>query len=252
MLPNFLIIGAQRSGTTWLYENLVKHPEIIPASTKEVHFFDNNFSRGLEWYKSHFTHTKNSQINNHSKSITGEASPYYIFHPLAPERISNIIPSVKIIILLRNPVDRAFTHYHHEVILRAEKSTFEEAISSEPTRLEGEEEKIINNKNYYSFNHQHFSYLSRGIYISQLERWMNLFPTKQILIIKSEDFFSEPQLTIENVFNFLNVPLIKIDFNKPNIFNHDKMGSSTKEYLEEYFKPHNQSLYKFLNRDFSW
>ena len=130
-LPNFLIIGAQRCGTTTLYNQLVSHPDISPATTKELHYFDINFSKGIQWYKEQFN----------DERIIGEASPYYIFHPLCPKRIFDIIPEVKIIVLLRNPVERAYSHYWHEIRLGKENLSFEDAISEESSRIKNESKK---------------------------------------------------------------------------------------------------------------
>jgi len=168
-LIDFLIIGAQRCGTTSLYSYMVLHPQISSAKNKEVHYFDIFFYKGLDWYLSQFP----SLSSNNKNLITGESSPYYIFHPLAAKRIFKIIPKVKLIVLLRNPVERAYSHYHHIVKLGHESLTIEEAIKSEKERLDGETEKILSGE--FSFNHQHYSYLARGIYVDQLIQYFELF-----------------------------------------------------------------------------
>ena len=119
--PNFLIIGAQRCGTTSLYNYLIQHPQIVPSSKKEVHFFDLNFHLGQSWYEKHFPEVSDN-------ILTGEASPYYIFHPLCPKRIFDYDPSVKLIVILRNPIDRAYSHYRHIVRLGHEPLKFEDAL----------------------------------------------------------------------------------------------------------------------------
>jgi len=257
MLPNFLIIGAQRGGTTSLYNYITKHPKIIPALQKEIHFFDINFNKGIQWYQSHFQQNSFFSLLYYTKKfkdcITCEASPYYIYHPHVPKRISKIIPDVKLIALLRNPIERAFSHYHHEVKLGIEKISFEDAIKEEPKRLNGELKKMLEDEFYYSFNHQNFSYLERGIYIEQLENWEKFFPKKQILILSSEEFYSNPDKICNDVFDFLGLPIIKIK--KAKIFNkgnYQKMADKTRIELVEYFKPHNEKLYNFLKRDFGW
>ena len=169
MLPNFIIIGVQRGGTTSLYKYLTKHPKIIPAIKKEIHFFDNNFHKGISWYQSQFKQNRLLMLLYKKKkfydSITGEATPYYIYHPYGVERISKLIPNVKLIILLRNPVERAYSHYQHELRLKVEKISFEDALKQESNRLEGEIEKMLEDETYYSFNHKHFSYLSLALQI---------------------------------------------------------------------------------------
>jgi Sulfotransferase domain len=197
---DFLIIGAQKCGTTSLYNYLVQHPQIVPALQKEVHFFDFNFDKGLDWYFGQFPN-----YNPADNLITGEASPYYIFHPLVAKRVHQLFPKVKLIVLLRNPVERAISHYYHEVRLGCEPLCLEEAIASEPIRLQGETEKLIADGTYYSFNHQHYTYLSRGIYVDQLQSWFNLFPREQFLILKSEDLYANPAQVLNKVLEFLEV-----------------------------------------------
>ena len=174
LLPDFIIIGVQRCGTTSLYCNLVQHPNIFPAFVKEVHFFDIDFIKGINWYRPHFpSRLYKYYITRICKQgfITGEASPSYIIHRLA-KRISKILPRVKIIILLRNPIYRAYSHYCHQVRKRRETLSFKHAIEKEAERLNGEAEKILQNENYNSFNHRRFSYLARGIYVDQLKSCM--------------------------------------------------------------------------------
>ncbi|MFO7955055.1 sulfotransferase family protein [Thioalkalivibrio sp.] len=133
-LPDFIIIGAQKSGTTSLYAYLSQHPQLFPSSTKEVHFFDggldpsvDTFKKGMPWYRAHFPLRKNMGANQR----TFEASPLYIFNPLAPERIANVVPNVKIIALLRNPTERAISHFFHERRRGREPLAIDEALEKE-------------------------------------------------------------------------------------------------------------------------
>ncbi len=241
-LPTFIIIGAQKCGTTSLYNYIIEHPEISGASQKEIHFFDQNYSKGLEWYKSQF----------HGK-ITGEASPYYIFHPLCPKRIHDTIPDVKLIILLRNPIDRAISHYGHEVKLGKETLSFENALRAESERLKGEEQKILANENYQSIPHQHLSYLSRGRYIEQIKRWYNFFEHSQILILNSEDFFLNPNNLLNSVYDFLGVSHHRPkNFKIFNQGNKQQIETKTREFLSDYFKEYNKNLFEFLGKKFDW
>jgi hypothetical protein len=245
---DFLIIGAQKCGTTSLYNYLIQHPQIVPARTKEVHFFDLNFNKGIEWYQDQF-HPFERQNN----LISGEASPYYIFHPLVAERVQQILPKVKIIILLRNPVDRAISHYYHEVRLGVEEKEIEQAIGSEPTRIAGETEKLIQNPNHYSFNHQHYTYISRGKYIDQIKNWLNHFPKQQILILKSEDLYNHPPAILKQVCNFLQIPPYQLpNHDKYNAGQYPPIDPAMYQQLTTYFHPYNQNLEKYLGRTFNW
>ncbi len=256
LMPDFIIIGAQKGGTTSLYNLLIGHPCIASALVKEVHFFDKNFMKGITWYKAHFPsflYKYYAKKMHGLNFITGEASPYYIFHPHAPKRISEIVPRVKIIVLLRNPIDRAYSHYHEEVRREREPLSFEDAIKREWERINGEMGKMLEDENYYSFNHQYYSYLSRGIYVDQLKVWMNFFPKEQILILKSEDFYSYPETTLRRVVEFLNLPgWDPKDYRKYNESKYPKMNATTRKYLIDYFLPHNQRLYEYLGMDFEW
>ncbi len=245
---DFIIIGAQKSGTTSLYNYLIQHPQVVPARTKEVHYFDLNFDKGISWYQEQF-----HPCDRQNKLITGEASPYYIFHPLVAKRVQQTLPKVKIIILLRNPVERAISHYYHEVRLGVEEKGIEEAIASEPTRLAGETEKILENPNYYSFNHQHYTYLSRGKYLDQIKNWLNHFPKQQILILKSEDLYNHPPTILNQVCNFLEIPPYQLpDYGKYNAGEYPPIDPAMYQQLTTYFQPHNQNLENYLNRNFNW
>ena len=130
LLPDFLISGAQRGGTTSLYNYLQAHPCFELPTTKELHFFDRKFHRGLAWYRAHFpTYLEKcfAQRIQGRAFLTGEATPNYLFHPLVSRRVAEVLPRVKLIVLLRNPVDRAFSHYHHILDLGYEHLPFAEA-----------------------------------------------------------------------------------------------------------------------------
>jgi hypothetical protein len=255
-LPDFLIIGAQRCGTTSLYNHLVTHPGVFPAFMKETHFFDFNYNKGLNWYKSYFplaAQVKQYQKTHHQLPVTGEATPYYIFHPQVPERVFAAIPTAKLIVLLRNPVHRAFSHYHHEVKQGFEQRTFEEAVNHDLECMPLEHSKLEKEKNYHSFEHVHHSYVSRGIYIDQLCSWMKWFPREQVLVLKSETFYLEPAKTVAETFRFLDLPDWKPDsFPMYNVNRYTEMGATIQQTLTQFFEPHNQRLYQFLNSDFGW
>lgn len=260
LLPDFIIIGAARAGTTSLYNYLIEHPNIAPASRKEVHFFDYNFQKGMAWYRGQFPYSVQKYYTENIRKrdfITGEASPYYMFHPNAAQRLAQFVPQAKLIVLLRNPVERAFSHYCWEVGWGEEKLSFEDAVASEEERIKMEAERLASR---YCFNHQHFSYLARGLYADQLETWFTLFPREQFLILKSEDMYAEPAAIFKQTLAFLNVPFSESkvfkkeykQYNQPKYSPPNKMDPVLRQRLIEYFKPHNQRLYQLLGRDFGW
>ncbi len=259
VLPDFLIVGAQKCGTSSLYRNLVRHPSIIPAFVKEVHFFDNSrnyFQRGVGWYKSHFPTLLQKYYRKHicgNDSLTGEASPFYLFHPHALRRISELLPEVKIIVILRNPVDRAYSHYHHEVEKGRETLSFEDAIRMEEERLRGEFDKLMADEKYTSLNYSCYAYLLRGIYVDQLKRLYSYFDKNQVLILKSEDFFQDTQSNIDRVLKFLGLPEWQAGyFKKANVGSYHKMDTTMRKRLLNYFEPHNHNLYEYLGINFGW
>jgi hypothetical protein len=254
-LPDFIIVGAQRAGTTSVYNYLNQHPCVAAALTKEVHFFDVNFDKGLAWYRAFFpSHLRKYAIQSRrGRCITGEASPYYLFHPHVPRRVSEVLADVKLIVLLRNPVDRAFSHYHHELRGGRERLSFEAAIAGESERLQGEVERIHMNEDYHSFKHQCFTYLARGVYVDQLRTWMNYFPREQLLILKSEDVYAHPASAMTQVSAFLNLPEWESgQFRKYHAQAYPKIDPKTRALLADYFAPYNQQLYELLGVDFGW
>lgn len=246
-MPFFLIIGAQKCGTTSLYSYLTQHPQVQAANQKEVHFFDLNYHLGVEWYT--------AQLGEIARpnGLCGEASPYYLFHPQVPARVHQHFPQVKLIVLLRNPVERAISHYYHEVKLGYETLSLEAAISQEGDRLQGELEKLQTTPTYYSYNHQHYTYLSRGLYLQQLQRWMAFFPKDKFLILKSEDFWAKPDRTLAEVLEFLQLPPLQLEtYPSYNAGNYTSIDPSLYQTLSDYFHQPNQQLSEFLQRDFNW
>lgn len=250
-LPDFVIIGAQKGGTTTLHGLLAQHPHVQGAVQKELHFFDKHFENGPGFYKRCFPQ---AEYRNGRRSITGEATPYYLFHPHVPRRLAQIAPQARLIALLRNPVDRAYSHYQMLISRRHETLTFEDAIEAEGPRLCGEADKMLRDEHYASREHQLFSYLARGIYVDQLVRWSRFFERDQILVLKSEDFYEQPAESFRRVLAFLDLPQWKPEswevkrkgqYERP-------MHSDTRRRLETYFEPHNRRLYSYLGIDLRW
>lgn len=255
VLPDFIIIGAQKAGTTTLYDNLVKHPSIQGCDIKEVHFFDTNWDKGVNWYKAHFPMVR-EQRKAHAKGqewITGEGSPYYMFHPLAPERVKQVCPASRLIVILRNPVDRAYSHYQHEKRKGREPLSFEEALRDEEQRLSGEAGRIISGVAASSFAHQHYSYKARGYYANQFVAWFRHFPREQFLVLTDIDLRDDFHGTFAKIFEFLGVS--HREFSQPklsNIGSYDTLDPQARAALLTHFAPHNQRLYNLLGQDFAW
>jgi len=246
--PDFIIIGAQKCGTSTLFKHLRKHQDIKLPKKKELHFFDENFSMGLEWYLRFF-----NKKDVPAPVCTGEASPYYFFHPLAPVRIFNTIPGIKLILLLRDPVNRAYSQYHHMKRKGRISLSFEHCLRLEQDILAGRREAFYKEENHSDLMYRRFSFLSRSRYAEQLSEWFKYFPQEQMLIIRSEDYFLNGGQTFQEVFRFLGLPPADIILEKEHhSFGYPPMKPETKEMLAEYFKPFNQQLYNMTGRDFGW
>lgn len=255
LLPDFIIIGTQRGGTTSLFKLLAEHPGIGLPYRKEVHYFDNQYDQPLNWYRSYFPTTvrKRMQERRTSTYVTGEASPYYMFHPHAPSRVSQHLPDVKIIAMLRNPVDRALSHYQHSVAHGLERLSFVDALDHESDRLENEEQRMLDDPEYYSFSHQNHSYAARGVYVDQLQRWIAHVPRERTLVVQSERFYQDPNVVLHDVCSFLGISTITVNTPaKHNAISYDAMGPDLRQRLADYFRPHNQRLYAYLDSEFDW
>ena len=251
IMPSFLIIGAKKCGTTSLFNYLSQHPNIGAPTWKEISYFNIYFDRGSLWYKSFFPLSLPKLAS--PDLITGEATASYICHPQAPQRIAATLPEVKLIALLRNPVDRAYSHYHHTKRIGRENLSFEEAIAQENLRVEQlkNESRESGLKSSLAYN---YTYLSSGMYAEQLKNWLKYFDRQQLLILKSEDFFNRPEAKFNQVLNYLKLP----DWSPQKYRQHNhnsypqEMRPTTRRYLTEYFQPHNQKLCELLGRDFGW
>jgi Sulfotransferase domain len=246
-LPEFLIIGAQKAGTTSLHAYLCEHPYVLPSTKKEVHFFDHEFHRGSAWYRAHFKRTPGPRV------LSGESTPYYLFHPAVPARVAAVMPGCRLIVILRNPVDRAFSHHNHERALGFERLDFEEAIAAEPQRLAGEEGRLLSDARYRSFAHQHHSYLSRGRYAEQLARWYEHFDRDRLLVLSAEDLFAEPERVVREAQEFLGLtPVRPVDLSARNARAYAPIDADARAVLREGLEPHNRRLYELVGRDFGW
>ncbi len=253
-LPHFVIVGASRSGTTSLYHLLTRHPLIEPAESKELHFFDKHFGEGVGWYRSCFPPPAR---RDERTTISGESTPYYLFHPHAARRMAQTLPEARVLVLLRNPVDRAYSQYQQQVKRGREPLPFEEAIRAEEQRLEGEWRRMSEDEGYDSFNLQRYSYLARGVYADQLSRWRRFFADEQMLVLRSEEFFERPREALRRVVRFLDLP----DWEPASRDVEDRrnrgvyaggMDPRARERLEDYFGSHNRRLYDLLGTDFGW
>jgi len=253
ILPNIIVIGVVRGGTTSLFHYLSQHPCIAKSAYDELGFFDTNYELGLNWYRSMFPTklTKRLIEKKYGHFMTFDVTPFYIYNPNAVQRIQNILPHAKIISILRNPVDRAYSNYHLGVRSGNEKRSFEDAINFEIKTIQDNENRQRNTDYFEQMIGK--SYLVRGFYAEQLQTWMNKFPKEQLLVISSEDLARKTIETLQTVFDFLKLPDYKIkNLTRKNEAKYPSMNQNTRKTLIEYFRPHNENLYSLLGRRFDW
>jgi Sulfotransferase domain len=255
ILPSFLLIGAQRGGTTSLFYYLRRHPHVARPSTKEVHFFDDGFWRGVDWYRSFFATAAEQRLARlrGGDLVAAEATPYYLFHPAVPERVAATMPSVRLVVLVRDPVDRAYSHYRKMRRMGLERLSFEDALAKEEQRLAGEEERLLADPHYRSPHHRRHAYVARGLYADQLERWLEHFPPEQLLVLRSEDFFEGPAEVYAETLDFLGLRAWQFpSFEPRNPTSDPPLDPALRARLEERFAEPNARLAQLLGRDFGW
>lgn len=245
-LPDFLVLGAQKAGTTALYAYLRWHPGITGPSWKEVSFFDRHWWRGEQWYRGHFPLRARGRL-------VGEASPSYLFHPLAPERVRAVVPRARLVALLRDPVARAYSHYQHEVALGREPLSFEDALAAEEERTRGEVERLVADPRAFSRAWWDHTYVARGLYAEQLERWYAVFDRSQLLVVRTEDLAERPAETYAEILAFLGAePHALAEY--PRVFerSYAPLAPGTRAALAERFAEPNRRLEELLGRRLGW
>lgn len=254
MFPDFLIVGAQRSGTTSLFKTLAQHPQVArPFLRKGIHFFDRRYDRGLEWYRGNFPVTKTSRLRRLGHDpLTGESSPYYMFHPLAAGRIARDLPGVKLLVLLRDPVERAYSAHSHELARGYETEPFERAVELEPERLAGQRERMLSEGGYASRHWQHNAYVTRGRYIEQLRALESAVGRDRLLVLESHDFFTMPEPVWREICHFLELTPTPVGFERHNARSRAPLDPALRQRLRDDYLPYDQELAQWWGRIPSW
>lgn len=249
MSPAYLIIGAQKAGTTFLHQELSRHPQVRHALTKEIHYLDDHFDRGLPWYLGHFGRMSGPY------AITGESSPGYLFHPHAPMRARTLLPGVRAIVLLRDPVSRAYSHFRHERRLGFEpEASLARAIELEPLRTTHEIERVAREPGYVSHAARHFTYVARGHYAPQIERWIGALGRSRVKIIMSSSLYERPRQVLDEVERFLG-----LDPWQPGVIGPNDMANGgppldagVERDLRERYRESDQHLRQLLGHELGW
>jgi hypothetical protein len=254
--PDFIMIGAQRCGTTSLFRALLAHPQVIrPTFHKGVNYFDLNYYHSMRWYRGHFPVAGPAARRTapYGGPVVFEASGYYLYHPFALERIACDMPSVKLVVMLRDPVERAFSAYKHELARGFECESFERALELEDSRLAGEINRMRADPHYESLAHRHHSYRHRGHYADQLERVFRFFGRDQVHVMDSEAFFAQPVAEYQRLLIFLGLrPFELASIGRYNARPGAAMEPGTAHMLAEYYRPHDARLASLLGRAPRW
>jgi len=241
--PNFIVAGASKSGTSSIYFYLSRHPQILLSHTKEIDFYWQNYHRGIDWYLAHFP-----TITDQDNFLTGEATPNYLRFPQVAKRIKNTFPQTKIIILLRNPADRAISWHYHKLNTGLTNQSLAPAIAEEIERLKTVSEKEITNTGFYNPDN-----ILSSLYIYKIKPWIELLGRERFLILKSEDFYSDPLTSMSQVFDFLGLPNCPLEsYPKVNAGSYNEVDTELRAVLADYFAPYNQQIEEYLDMKFNW
>jgi hypothetical protein len=235
VLPSFLVLGAQKAGTTSLFELLAQHPQVQPPRLKEVNFFDKDWSKGLDHYRSVFP--RNSEMSDVDRTF--DNTPSYLYQPRVPKRVLEVVPDARFVVLLRNPTDRAYSHYLHAKALGRETLSFEEGLAAEGHPPRADDRQPVD----LWAAAQNLAYVARGRYIDQLERWWAHFPRDRFLLLKSEDFFADPVAALDEIAVFVGLErFVPADVTPRNQSRGPALDPAIRASLDERFAHDNARL----------
>ena len=241
--PDFIIAGASKCGTSSIYYYLSRHPQILLPHKKEIDFYWQHYERGIDWYLAHFP-----SISDRPDFLTGEATPNYLRFPQVAQRIKDTFPQTKIILLLRNPVDRAISWHYHKLNSGLTNADLSTAIATEIERLATVSETEITNTGYYNPDN-----IMSSLYFYKIKPWIETLGREQFLILKSEDFYLNPIVNMQRVFEFLDLPSCTLEsYPKVNAGSYDDVDPQIKKTLSNYFAPYNKQLEQYLGMEFGW
>lgn len=238
-MPDAIIAGTMKSGTTSLFKYLSEHPEIGPSTTKEVHYFDREYERGDNWYRSHFSMRKKMGV---------ESTPSYLYFGEAMERIARDVPHVKLIVLLRDPVTRAISHFgHNRRRVGREHRSFDDAIAADLRA-------VLDRGLPFKYNREegYYGYVRRGLYAEQLERCFQLFSRDSVLVLRAEDMFEDPEVVLKTTTEFLGLPYVRPHSYRPRNVGVKAERDGSAPELASFFAPHNDRLFRLLQTEPWW
>ena len=250
-LPDFIVIGAAKAGTTSLYETICKHPRVLPAVRKEINYFDDPrmHERGALWYRQHFPTLLEKRL---PRKLTGEATPSYFPHPAAPARVARAVPRAKLVLALRNPADRAYSHYNMRLRRGREFMTFEDALGYEERRTAWDRERSATDPRHKAYGSYNYGYAEGGRYAEHLGRWLEHFAAERILVLEADRMRRDWQAALDEVCAFLGLEPFCAPASSLNEGGYAPMSPAIREGLLDYFRPHNERLYSMIGRGFDW
>ncbi len=256
-LPTLLVAGAQRCGTTSLFQALRQHPAMLPPRFhKGLHYFDVEYGRGLDWYRGNFATRaglKRLARKTGADPVQFEVTPYYMFHPAAPERIARDLPGVRVVVMLRDPVERAYSAHAHEFARGFDELSFAEALEAEDSRLKGETDRLRRDTGYISRAHRHQAYVARGRYVEQLRELADRLGRENVHVIDSDRFFADPAEAVAGVLDFVGLPPAPgMSFEVHNARPRPDLPAGTRDRLRQYFEPWDAQLADWLGWEPSW
>ena len=264
-LPDSLIIGAQKSGTTSLYAYLSGASRRTSGQAQgsallrpRTHCLGGKL--GENWYRSMFPLRARLAVERRRAGrpvLTGEATPYYLFHPVAPERAAALVPDARLLAVVRDPVERAWSHYRHEVAAGREPLDFAKALDAEDERLAGAEGDLRRGvDSAAAHNHRTCSYRGRGCYAEQLRAWLAHYPREQLHVMVAEELFASPEPVWRDAVEFLGLasaapPPFDVHGQASRDRNQE-MDEVTRARLREEFAGPNADLADLLGRALPW
>lgn len=262
MLPDVLVIGAQRCGTSSLYKYLGTHPLVEPSLRKETEYFSSRFDEGEAWYRAHFPLALKMKMGSwigRVPPISFEATPDYLLDPRAAGRAAATLPDAKLIALFRDPVARAYSHYRHNLRLGIESAPFDEALEAETDRIRGEVERIAEDPYYPARAYRRYSYFTRGLYAEQLARWLHQYPRDHVLVVRTEELFGDTERVLNDMFEFVGLPTLghRSSFRNYSYLSEQAdrpspMPEHCREWLATRFEEPNRTLGNLLGAQFDW
>jgi hypothetical protein len=260
VVPDFVIVGCQRGGTSSLYRYLGQHPDISASLRKETEYFTAKFPEGEAWYRAHFPLALRHRLAAvfGKRRLTFEATPDYLVDPRAPARCHALLPDARIVVMLREPGERALSQFHHNVRLGFETETFGRAIELEESRISADLAEMVEDPSTSATAFRRFSYLRRGDYAEQLQRWFDHYSRDRFLIVESEEFFSDPDRVLGKVLDFVGArrwsppEFRNYSYLERGVVGHEEVPAALRGVLDERFSQSNKNLRELIDTDLEW